>query len=322
MNCLVAGNRASLSGGGMWNFNRNFPVIINSTFTRNAARTTGGVANVDGAVGETLATVTNAILWENSDDDGMGESSQISHGALTPDLNYSCVQGLTGALGGTGNIGDDPDFAGVIHAASWTAPALFDPLTRRTTFQDSSASFSEDELVGKFLNPDRAQDLQSIIVANTATTITVWGDFESLGAINAGYDVLDYHIAGGSPCSDAADNFAVPADAQDLDGDGDRSEPTPFDLDGSARFVDDPSASDTGNGAPPLVDMGAFEVQIETCDPCDMDCDGVVNAFDIEPFLDLLFGGGKPCDSCTGDVDGNGEINAFDIEPFLNCLFP
>ena len=60
----------------------------------------------------------------------------------------------------------------------------------------------------------------------------------------------------------------------------------------------------------------------DDCDPCDMNCDGVVDAFDIEPFLDLLFGGGEPCAPCTGDVDGNGEINAFDIEPFLECLFP
>ncbi len=58
------------------------------------------------------------------------------------------------------------------------------------------------------------------------------------------------------------------------------------------------------------------------CDPCDMDCDGAINAFDIEPFLNILFGGATPCDDCTGDVDGDGVVNAFDIEPFLNCLFP
>jgi hypothetical protein len=59
-----------------------------------------------------------------------------------------------------------------------------------------------------------------------------------------------------------------------------------------------------------------------TCEPCDMNCDGAINAFDIEPFLDLLFGPGKPCDLCTGDVNGDGVVDAFDIEPFLNCLFP
>ena len=60
----------------------------------------------------------------------------------------------------------------------------------------------------------------------------------------------------------------------------------------------------------------------EECDPCDMNCDGDVNAFDIEPFLDLLFGGGEPCSSCTGDTNGDGAVDAFDIEPFLSCLFP
>ena len=44
--------------------------------------------------------------------------------------------------------------------------------------------------------------------------------------------------------------------------------------------------------------------------------------FDIEPFLDLLFAGGEPCDTCSGDVNGDGSIDALDIEPFLNCLFP
>ena len=59
------------------------------------------------------------------------------------------------------------------------------------------------------------------------------------------------------------------------------------------------------------------------CQPCDMNCDGDINAFDIEPFLDLLFDpNAVPCDSCTGDANGDGNIDAFDIEPFLECLFP
>ncbi len=53
-----------------------------------------------------------------------------------------------------------------------------------------------------------------------------------------------------------------------------------------------------------------------------MNCDGDVNAFDIEPFLDLLFDPkARPCDTCTGDVNADGNIDALDIEPFLNCLF-
>ena len=53
-----------------------------------------------------------------------------------------------------------------------------------------------------------------------------------------------------------------------------------------------------------------------------MNCDGEVNEFDVEPFLDLLFDGATPCNTCSGDANGDGTIDAFDIEPFLTCLFP
>jgi hypothetical protein len=57
------------------------------------------------------------------------------------------------------------------------------------------------------------------------------------------------------------------------------------------------------------------------CDACDANCDGAVDAFDIEPFIDLLVNPNPtPCAPCTGDVNGDGTIDAFDIEPFINCL--
>jgi hypothetical protein len=56
-------------------------------------------------------------------------------------------------------------------------------------------------------------------------------------------------------------------------------------------------------------------------DPCDTDCDGDVDAFDIEPFINVLLGGfGSGCSPCSGDVDGDGDVDAFDIEPFIACL--
>ena len=66
-----------------------------------------------------------------------------------------------------------------------------------------------------------------------------------------------------SPAIDAGDNSAVPADTADLDEDGDTGEPTPIDLDGGARFIDATDTPDTGNGTPPIVDMGAYEHRAE-----------------------------------------------------------
>ncbi|NIP86844.1 MAG: hypothetical protein GTO03_15275, partial [Planctomycetales bacterium] len=67
-----------------------------------------------------------------------------------------------------------------------------------------------------------------------------------------------------SPAIDAGDNSALPADSVDLDGDGDTFEATPFDLDSNPRRVDIPDVPDIGIGPPPIVDLGAYEVQGET----------------------------------------------------------
>lgn len=69
------------------------------------------------------------------------------------------------------------------------------------------------------------------------------------------------HLRLNSVCVDSADNSGVFADVFDLDGDGNVSEPTPFDLDAAARFVEIPSAPNTGAGVAPLVDMGCYERQ-------------------------------------------------------------
>jgi hypothetical protein len=75
----------------------------------------------------------------------------------------------------------------------------------------------------------------------------------------------DYHLLVGSPCIDAGDSSAVPPDMTDLDADGDANEPTPWDLDGIPRCIDDPATPDAGNGSAPMVDMGAYEFLPSTC---------------------------------------------------------
>ena len=56
--------------------------------------------------------------------------------------------------------------------------------------------------------------------------------------------------------------------------------------------------------------------------PLRLNCDGEVDALDIEPFLEMLFGDRERCFICTGDANDDGLIDAFDIEQFMNCLFP
>jgi hypothetical protein len=71
-----------------------------------------------------------------------------------------------------------------------------------------------------------------------------------------------------------------------------------------------------------------------TCDPnpCqpaligDLNCDGVVNGFDIDPFVLALanpagYGAAYPdCDRALADINGDGGVDGFDIDPFVILL--
>jgi hypothetical protein len=119
----------------------------------------------------------------------------------------------------------------------------------------------------------------------------------------------DLRLRYGSPCIDAGDNTTVLRDYTDLDDDGDTQEPVPLDMDGNERFFDDPDTEDTGNGAPPIIDMGAYEYQPPEC-PADFDGDGDVDTADL---LYLLAAWGTP----DGDVDGDGDTDTADLLALL-----
>jgi len=55
----------------------------------------------------------------------------------------------------------------------------------------------------------------------------------------------------------------------------------------------------------------------------DVNCDGFVNAFDIDPFVLCLVSGTPtpPCTDClAADINGDTFVNAFDIDPFVACI--
>lgn len=130
----------------------------------------------------------------------------------------------------------------------------------------------------------------------------------------------NYRLLPDSPCIDASDNTAVPLDIADLDGDGDTGERTPFDLDHTARFVDDCQTPDTGNPYPPeyvdIVDMGAYEH-----DRVDADGDGTVDLMDFADFQ-VCFTGDVPglADGCERfDSDCDDDVDLVDFSALLSA---
>ncbi|MBA7648146.1 hypothetical protein ES703_55928 [subsurface metagenome] len=121
INCIFSGNSAVGGykkegyGGGVYNKDMPFGVetviMINCTFIANSAVAETGGGIYDFNYYYNSSTLTNCILWANTADDETDESAQIYADNKIPVINYCCIQGWTGALGGTGNIGDNPLFA-------------------------------------------------------------------------------------------------------------------------------------------------------------------------------------------------------------------
>jgi len=127
-NCAATDNSAGTNGGAiccelfgaMGDGSCN---IYNCTIARNAADKLGGGIDCTADDLEGQFRITNSIIWANQDESGPGtETAQIHVSSPDPDmerssaetepgvLNYCCIQGLTGGLGGEGNIGADPLF--------------------------------------------------------------------------------------------------------------------------------------------------------------------------------------------------------------------
>ncbi len=65
--------------------------------------------------------------------------------------------------------------------------------------------------------------------------------------------------------------------------------------------------------------MGAYAIG-------DLNCDGLINAFDIDPFVLALtspesYAQSFPhCNYMLADINGDGMVNSFDIDPFVILL--
>ncbi len=234
-NCVIAGNSASQDGAGIGCYVLGSIPIENCTIAGNGGSGASGIyCWYDEYDFDLSPQVVNSILWNNG-------SEIDSERAIS--VNYSDVQG---GYTGFGNINADPLFTGG-PAGDWEGVS-YDSATFQTTFTDNDAAFTPGELVGKLLNPNTSQNLQHPIVANTATTITVWSDLSSV-EVDSEYQVYDYQLdvfSPFSPCIDAADGSVAPE----------------TDIEGSSRY-DFPAMPDGRAAGTPPVDIGAYEAQTQ-----------------------------------------------------------
>ncbi len=335
VNCLFSGNAAFGSGtddggGGLYVIDQRglvgpytswLPPLRNCTFSGNHASHQGGGIWARSLVAKPLF-LFNSVLWANTDGASTGMDVQFTSNYATIDrcsiedgqtVWTDCCMGQTNPASCV-----DPTFKGAsLPGGTWDnstacdsscggAAVCYDADTFQTTFIDCNAAFDLGALKDRLVNPDSAsQYLQTVIVDNTATTITAWGDWTSVATAGDTYELYDYRLEQGSACVEEGDLSYVPDDLTDLDADGSTiGQRTPFDLDMKPRWADEPSILCGGT---------------DTCndgDPdrtCDADC--------FEEDLDL--GAYEFCPTFCPDADGDGYGDADpDSWDGTSCLKP
>ncbi|MHC4218864.1 MAG: right-handed parallel beta-helix repeat-containing protein, partial [Planctomycetota bacterium] len=305
--CTFSGNDAD-RGGGMYS-NGGDPTVINCVFRDNLAQLQGGgMFNRDGST-----EVTNCAFSGNSAARGGGMHNDILGNAALAGCSFSANSATEG--GGMYNHSLSAPVAAT--SILWGNTALVDGDEVLNEF-GTVVSFSFCDVRGSGGSPAWDPALGTDDGGNIDVNPRFVDAYGPDGTAGTGDD--DLSLDTGSPCIDAGDNTAVPADAGDVDDDGNTTEPVPLDLAGNPRFVDAVNYPDTGvpgNGHAEVVDMGAYEADAST-PPADPSSDvGVyrvgnwyldLNGNDLWDGGDTTFLFGLPDDvPVVGDWDGDGD---------------
>lgn len=331
-NCRFVGNSAAVTGGGFDN-PVGSPTLINCEFIGNSAPAGGGMRDYVGSpkltnctmVANTATTgggmyfaqygnarISNCIFWGNTDSSGSTESAQLHVFSGPPLLNYSTVQGWTGSLGGTGNIGDDPLFVDA-DGADGIPGNQDDDL--RLTAESPAIDAGDNEALAPSITTDLDGHPRFVDVLATADTGNGVTAIVDMG-------VYEYYDCNGNGIQDDEDIAA--GTSTDCSGDGVPDECEP---DCNATGVPDPcdiltgfSEDCDGDGVPDECQRDCDND--ETPDVCELppfgggaDC----NRNDIPDSCDLADGTSADCDEngipdeCESDCNGNFVLDQCDI---------
>ncbi len=187
--------------------------------------------------------VYNSILWDNS-----CPAMDYPQAPFFVDLDPPIPSGYASLAAPQIVTALDPMFVGGFgspaRSSTWT-DVIYDPDTNRTRLVDDTATWTPGDLDGQVLQPDTVYTGRYYPArADTATSITAWGDLSLWVQVGDAYRIYDFRLAAGSPMIDA--------------GWGDESVFPSF---LGLPIQDDPASPNDGYGTPTTVDLGAYEYQ-------------------------------------------------------------
>lgn len=238
-------------GGGMYNSNSS-PILTHVSFIRNTAVGGGGMFNGGMFSNPTL---TNVIFSENHAISGESPSC--------PGLEADFSIGFYG-YGFGGGLGHLYSSSTLINVTFWgnTATGVGGGLYANSP-QNQPNIITNSILWGN--SPESSQ----IFHEGSTEPLISYSDIQGCGNSGSGWLTGCGMDNGGNIDADplfvdaANDNLRLRLTSPAIDAGNNAALPSAVatDLDGNLRFVDVLAIPDTGMGAPPIVDMGAYEVQ-------------------------------------------------------------
>lgn len=309
IDCRIAGNRALEFGGGI--------EVLGGAMLRNCFLAGNASAGRGGAlfVWKSLdVSMVNCVLVGNAANEGAGLYFSPDTDSRVSLINCTLYANAADERGGAMAFDADTD--------GWIVAEIHNSILCENT--DAHGRGNNSQI------PRRAA---ALTVTYTASTYAFPGpgntDADPRFVDPAGADgvvgTLDdnLRLRRGSRSIDSADNGRVPRDDGDLDLDENTIEQTPLELRHYNRFLDERFAPNCGIGPGPIVDMGAYEHLFG-----DMNCDGVINNFDMDGFILALTDPDRyaevfpNCDFFSADINGDGRVNNYDIDAFVEVLLP
>ena len=248
--CEFVDNYSDYGGGAVWNGTGSYPTFTHCTFTGNYSSDWGGALTNYSCT----ASLNRCTFIGNEAEHGAGGAV---YNRRSQALLFNCLfNGNTASEtgGGVGSYGTD------LHVINCTFAANSAPQGNAVGCEAGGTTYpSNITLTNDILWDGGGEIYLTVDDVVNVTYSDVQGAWVGVGNIAVNPLFVDAHgadlvagneddnlrLAAHSPCIDAGANYAAAG--------------VTVDLAGNTRVVDDPTTADTGNGTPPIVDMGAYE---------------------------------------------------------------
>lgn len=237
LNSNISNNETNGSGGGIYNFET--LTAINSTINNNRADSTGGgIINNSGDIGIFNSTISG----NTSEESGGGIDNSFESISSLNIRNSTITKNISKGILGGGGIRGGANLRNSIVAGNISTFNEYPDVVTGGDDLQGTVNGNNFNIIGDLTGATGTVGTGTDLVSSNVL----------LGPLqNNGGFTLTHAILPGSPAINAGNTALVVADTEDLDGDGDPTEPTPFDQRG-ADFARVSGFS---------VDIGAFEWQ-------------------------------------------------------------